>query len=75
MNREQLIVLERLARAFEACSDQEHGAFLKADCLNGAAAFPVSPEGLAHFRAMQAFDWCLEAVEDEIGELKGGSAA
>jgi hypothetical protein len=71
MKREQLGAMERLARAFLACADQEHGAFLKVDCLpEGVGAFPVSPEGLSHFRAMQAFHWCYEAIRDEIGALK-----
>ena len=73
MTREQLNKLRGIACAFEACADQEHGAFLKVDCLpKGAGAFPVSPEGLAHFRAMQAFQWCLEAIEEKIEDLKGG---
>lgn len=72
MTREQLSAMESLARGFEVCADQEHRAFLKADCLpKGGGAFPVSPEGLAHFRAMQAFQWCLEAIEEKIEELKG----
>ena len=69
MKDRQLRVLERLARAFEACSDQEHASF-KEQGEGPNAAFPISAMALAHYRAMQAFHWCLEAVEEEIHDIK-----
>lgn len=73
MTREQSRILGKLARAFEACAHQEHKSFEE----HGGgpnSALPLSAMGLAHYRAMQAFQWCLEAVEEEIEELKEGGA-
>lgn len=76
MKSEQLTVLEKLARAFEACADQEHQSYKE---MRGErdefGQLPISPRALAHYRGMQAFQWCLEAVEEEIDGLKEGSAA
>lgn len=69
MKDHQLRVLERLARAFEACSDQEYSSF-EEQSGGPNAALPVSAMALAHYRAMQAFHWCLEAVEEEIHDVK-----
>ena len=76
MKKEQLRVLGKLARAFEACADQEHESYKESRgerCEFGQ--LPVSPRALAHYRGMQAFQWCLEAVEEEIEVLKEGCEA
>lgn len=71
MKDRQLRVLERLARAFEACSDQEHASFVEQGVgRDEFGQLPVSAMALAHHRAMQAFHWCLEAVEEEMHDIK-----
>jgi len=73
MKKEQLRVLGKLARAFEACADQEHESYKESRGERDEfGQLHVTPRSLAHYRGMQAFQWCLEAVEEEMHDIREG---
>ena len=73
MTREQLNKLRGIACAFEACADQEHESYKESRGERDEfGQLHVTPRSLAHYRGMQAFQWCLEAVEEEMHDIREG---